>query len=67
MRAKNQIQPYSPFFPPGPVSSTSTRTKSKYLYEEKPRKPDWLLLLISALFLLTLLIAWVVDIPNLLN
>ena len=67
MTAKNQIQPYTPIFPPGPVNPASTRIKSKNFYDDKPRKPDWLFLLISALVLLTLLIAWAVDIPNLLH
>ncbi|WP_461111366.1 hypothetical protein [Spirosoma jeollabukense] len=66
MTANDQIHPYTPIFPPGPASPTLTRTNSKQLYDEKPRKPDWLLLLISALVLLALLIAWAVDIPNLL-
>ncbi|WP_018620118.1 hypothetical protein [Spirosoma luteum] len=33
--------------------------------EEPPRKPDWLLILVGILFLLTLLIAWLADIPTL--
>ncbi|QDK81400.1 hypothetical protein EXU85_23435 [Spirosoma sp. KCTC 42546] len=65
MTEKTAIQPYSPFFPPGPATPSKTRPKSKYMYEEDPKKPDWLLLLISALVLLTLLIAWFVDIPAL--
>ncbi|MFD2935287.1 hypothetical protein [Spirosoma flavum] len=65
MIAKSQTQSYTPFFPPGSVSPTTKRAKPKYVYDEKPRKPDWLLLLISALVLLTVLIAWVVDIPSL--
>lgn len=31
--------------------------------DEPPRKPDWLLIMVSILFLLTLLIAWLVDVP----
>lgn len=38
------------------------------LPEEKPsRKPDWLLIFMGVIFLLTLLIAWLVNIPNLLR
>ncbi len=33
--------------------------------EEPPRKPDWLLILVGILFLLTVLIAWLADIPTL--
>lgn len=67
MTDKNVNHPYSPFFPPGLATPTKTRPKLKYLNEDDPRKPDWLILLISALVLLTLLIAWVVDIPGLFN
>ncbi len=42
----------------GPVSSENPTSK------EPPRKPDWLLLLMIGLFVLTLLIAWLVDFPN---
>ncbi|GAB3939658.1 hypothetical protein GCM10028805_00400 [Spirosoma harenae] len=58
---------YTPFFPPSPVSKT-TRNKNKELFnEEPPQKPDWLMIFVAALFLLTLLLLWIVDIPNLLN
>ncbi|QMW01538.1 hypothetical protein [Spirosoma foliorum] len=67
MTTESQTLTYTPFFPPAPVSKAERRTKSRYFYDEKPPKPDWLILLISALVLLTLLIAWVVDIPNLLH
>ena len=33
--------------------------------EKPPRKPDWLWILVSILFLLTVLIAWLADIPTL--
>ncbi|MFC5412089.1 hypothetical protein ACFPMF_22380 [Larkinella bovis] len=33
----------------------------------EPRRPDWLLILMVSLFVLTLLIAWFVDIPALLR
>lgn len=42
----------------GPVSSENPANK------EPPRKPDWLLLLMIGLFILTLVIAWLVDFPN---
>ncbi|WP_157816043.1 hypothetical protein [Spirosoma pollinicola] len=56
---------YSPFFPPSPVSPAESRKTSRFTYNEKPRKPDWLVLLMSALFLLTLLILWLVEFPSL--
>ena len=31
--------------------------------EPQPRKPDWLMVLVIGLFLITLLIAWITDIP----
>ncbi|GAB3914651.1 hypothetical protein GCM10028803_60410 [Larkinella knui] len=33
----------------------------------EPRRPDWLMILMVGLFVLTLLIAWLVDIPALLR
>jgi hypothetical protein len=36
-------------------------------YDDSSAKPDWLVLFMSAVFLLTLLIAWLVDIPALLR
>ncbi|GAB3931133.1 hypothetical protein [Larkinella terrae] len=33
----------------------------------EPRQPDWLLILMVSFFVLTLLIAWLVDIPALLR
>ena len=33
----------------------------------EPRQPDWLMILMISLFVLTLLIAWLVDIPALLR
>lgn len=48
------------FFPPGPASTGTQDREKKLFREEQPRKPDWLILLMSALFLLTLLIAWLI-------
>ncbi|WP_421828860.1 hypothetical protein [Larkinella sp.] len=33
----------------------------------EPRQPDWLMILMVSLFVLTMLIAWLVDIPALLR
>ncbi|GAB4024597.1 hypothetical protein [Spirosoma koreense] len=58
---------YTPFFPPSPVSKI-TRNKDRKLFgEEPPQKPDWLMIFMGILFLVTLLIAWLVDIPGLLK
>ena len=35
--------------------------------EPQPGKPDWLMVLVVGLFLLTLLIAWLTDIPVILR
>lgn len=61
------IQAYTPFFPPGPVPKV-TRNKNKQLLNgEPPQKPDWLMIIMGALFLLTLVLLWIVDIPHLLG
>ncbi|WP_020595958.1 hypothetical protein [Spirosoma panaciterrae] len=58
--------PYTPFFPPGPA--TRKRPTPNPLYDDdQPPQPDWLLILMCALFLLTLFLAWYVDIPRLLH
>ncbi|WP_460972897.1 hypothetical protein [Spirosoma migulaei] len=67
MTDKTIIHPYTPFFPPGPVSPDAVRKKTTNpLGEKPPRQPDWLLIWVSILFLLTILIAWLVDIPSIL-
>ncbi|GAB4016272.1 hypothetical protein [Spirosoma koreense] len=59
---------YTPLIPPSPADPTTNRKRSRNPFEEDPQpKPDWLLILISVLFLLTLLIAWLVDIPGLMH
>ncbi|NEU70366.1 hypothetical protein GK091_26050 [Spirosoma agri] len=65
MLVKNVRQPYTPYSPPESASPPSTRIDPLSPDKDRPRKPDWLLLLIGALILLTLLIAWLVDIPTL--
>ncbi|WP_375444920.1 hypothetical protein [uncultured Fibrella sp.] len=43
---------------------TLNRARSEsQLNQAPPKKPDWLLILVSILFLITLLIAWAVDLP----
>ena len=68
MTDKPPIQAYTPFFPPGPVNPNSVRKKSANpLGDKPPRQPDWLLIWVSILFLLTILIAWLVGIPSFLR
>ena len=53
-------------FVPGSTSRDVLRTPAYHQPDEKPpRKPDWLLILVGVLFLLTVLIAWLADIPTL--
>ncbi|WP_461092662.1 hypothetical protein [Spirosoma gilvum] len=61
--------PYTPFFPPGPATPTRNRPQHKPLYDDgdPPPQPDWLLILMCGLFLLTIFLAWYVDIPRLLQ
>ncbi|MBD2757625.1 hypothetical protein [Spirosoma validum] len=62
------LHPYTPFFPPGPVETKATRNRMNNPYgEEPPKKPDWLMIFMGILFVLTLLLLWIVDIPRLLN
>ncbi|QJW91538.1 hypothetical protein HNV11_20220 [Spirosoma taeanense] len=48
---------------PSPVLSRMNRPPG----DKPPRKPDWLLILVAILSLITLFIAWLVDIPGLLR
>jgi hypothetical protein len=53
-------------FDPGSTSRDVLRNPAYRQPDEKPpRKPDWLLILVSILFLLTVLIAWLAGIPAL--
>ncbi|MCX6214137.1 hypothetical protein [Spirosoma sp.] len=46
----------------------TARTKADKLTDHKPtRKLDWLLIFVSILFLISLLIVWLVDVPSLLR
>jgi hypothetical protein len=55
---------HPPFFPGNTTSATNQAHTRKRLSEDPPRKPDWLLIFMSVLFLLTLLLLWLVDIPQ---
>ncbi|WP_420150693.1 hypothetical protein [Spirosoma sp.] len=65
MTCATHLHLYSPFLPPIRFRRGNDQNKPPNPFDEKPRKPDWLVLFMSALFLLTLLIAWLVDIPGL--
>ena len=57
------LQAYSSHSPASArPDSFQNRTKQP-ADDEPPRKPDWLLIMVGILFLLTLLIAWLVDVP----
>lgn len=63
---------YTPLFlsttPPSAQGAANVARNQPTRPKNQPsRKPDWLLLLISFLLLLTLLIAWLVDMPALLK
>lgn len=58
---------YTSFFLPSPVSKVTRNRDKKLFGGEPPRKPDWLMIFMGILFLLTLLLLWIVDIPNLLQ
>lgn len=58
---------YTPLFPPVPVSKVTRNHAKKMFSGEPPQKPDWLVIFMGILFLLTLLLLWIVDIPSLLN
>jgi hypothetical protein len=49
------------------AAASATQNQPDRPVDQPPRKPDWLLLLVSVLLLLTLLIAWLADIPKLLK
>jgi hypothetical protein len=48
---------------PGP----RLRRVSDRAQEKEPRKPDWLMIGMVLLFLMTLLVVWLVNIPSLLR
>ncbi|GAB3717883.1 hypothetical protein GCM10027592_60360 [Spirosoma flavus] len=58
---------YTPFFPPSPVSKQTRNHNKKLFGEEPPKNPDWLLIFMGIVFLATLLIVWLVDIPSLIK
>jgi len=68
MTQKTLRQPRVPFFSFGPANPNTARKKATHRFGEKPpRQPDWLLVWMGILFLLTLLIAWLADIPGILR
>ncbi|MBD2755646.1 hypothetical protein [Spirosoma validum] len=67
MTNEKSLNFYSSSLPPIRVGLNPKRNKMTDSFDDEPPKPDWLVLLMSAFFLLTLLIAWLVDIPGLLR
>lgn len=57
------LQTHSSFSSASVQTDLSRNPSNKLLDDKPPRKPDWLLIMVSILFLLTLLIAWLVDVP----
>lgn len=57
------LQTYSSFSPASFQTDLPPNPANKSIDDKPPRKPDWLLILVGILFLLTLLIAWLTDIP----
>ena len=53
-------------YPSGPASKSTTNDRfGTPAAGKSPRQPDWLLIIVSVLFLITLLIAWLVVGSNL--
>ncbi|WP_461063080.1 hypothetical protein [Spirosoma horti] len=50
---------------PNPVGQGNDRKRSGKAPGDPSRKPDWLLIVMGVIFLLTFLIAWLVNVPNL--
>ncbi|GAB2567451.1 hypothetical protein [Spirosoma areae] len=57
------VHAYSTFSPDSARTDSSREQVRPPAGNEPPRKPDWLLVMVSILFLLTLLIAWLVGVP----
>ncbi|WP_128545340.1 hypothetical protein [Larkinella soli] len=51
----------------GHLTRTFQEPRRPVLPEPPPRRPDWLLILMIGLFVASLLIAWLADIPSLLR
>ncbi|RRB04785.1 hypothetical protein [Larkinella rosea] len=60
LRYRHTFEPDS-----GPLNGPKRSLRSPNRRE--PRQPDWLMILMISFFVLTLLIAWLVDIPALLR
>jgi hypothetical protein len=60
----NAILAYTPFFPPGPARHSPNRTNRTF-DKKPPKQPDWVMILMGILFLMTLLLLSLVDVPSL--
>lgn len=58
---------YTSFFPPSSTRKAESTKNTPNPFDEPPNNPDWLLIFVSILFLLSLLIVWLVDFPRLLQ
>ncbi|AKD55769.1 hypothetical protein [Spirosoma radiotolerans] len=67
MAAQELLHAQPASFIPNPVRQSKGHKRSGSSPEDPSRKPDWLLIFMGVVFLLTLLIAWLVNIPNLLR
>lgn len=59
------IQTYSSYMTGATPTGLPRKPSRAPTSNEPPRKPDWLLITVSVLFLLTLLIAWFINRPDL--
>lgn len=65
MTNEKQDTQYTSFFPPTPTSER--RQSNRLIDDEPPEQPDWLLIFMGVLFLASVLIAWLVDFPSLMD
>jgi hypothetical protein len=56
---------YTSPFTPVSVSPNHTHPRPEHPAQKPSPKPDWLIILMGILFLITLLIVWLVDVPAL--
>ncbi|AQG79214.1 hypothetical protein [Spirosoma montaniterrae] len=54
---------YSPYSPSSAQTRKPRNQPNRPFGDEPPRQPDWLLIMVGILFLLTLLVAWLAGVP----
>lgn len=63
---KNLPATYATASPPGrPAQKTLPKQSLSPFGEKPPRQPDWLLIMVGVLILITLIIIWLVSDPSL--